>query len=292
MTEWTQAERYLLEQIRAGDAEAWTQLVERYQGRLLAFARSRGVKEADAEDLVQDSFVQFLKGLAKFRGESSVETFLFVIVRRQVAEHFRGKQSRLCRLTESLDAQSSPVELAAPDPTASWYVRRDEDRERDQGALATALRQLTDRLRDQLDFQSLQMLELLFYAQARNKDIAAILGVEEQAVGLQKHRWLAQLRRQIGQFEGSESEVDRLDPLLTQVWESQRPTCPKRTTIGGYILGSLEEPWQRYVDFHLHRLGCAFCQANLYDLQKQELANAGVLRDRIVQSTVGFMRTP
>ena len=39
MAEWTEAERYLLEQIRQGNQDAWSQLVERYQGRLHAYVR-------------------------------------------------------------------------------------------------------------------------------------------------------------------------------------------------------------------------------------------------------------
>ena len=39
MAELTQADRYLLDQIRRGDGEGWSALVARYQGRLLAFAR-------------------------------------------------------------------------------------------------------------------------------------------------------------------------------------------------------------------------------------------------------------
>src|SRR5213083_1707310 len=123
MTEWTEAERFLLGQIRGGNAEAWGQLVERYQGRLLAFARSRSVGEADAEDLVQDTFLRFLRALSEFRGEASVETYLFVILRRQVIEYFRGKRTRLCRITESFDAQEGGISIPAPDPTASWYAR-------------------------------------------------------------------------------------------------------------------------------------------------------------------------
>jgi RNA polymerase sigma factor (sigma-70 family) len=292
MTEWTEAERFLLGQIRRGDAEAWGQLVERYQGRLLAFARSRGIGQADAEDLVQDTFLRFLRGLSEFREQASIETYLFVILRRQVIEHFRGKQTHLCRLTESLDAseQSDATAPPAPDPTASWYVRRDEDQDRAKTALKFALKELADRLQRQLDFQSLQLLELLFYAQARNKNIAALLGVDEQHVGLQKHRWLKQLRKDASAALGGDASAEFPDPLLTQVWEEQRPTCPKRTTIGSYLLGSLDDPWRQYIDFHLNRLGCTFCQANLQDLQRQQQQDPTILRQRIMQSTIGFLR--
>jgi RNA polymerase sigma factor (sigma-70 family) len=290
MTELTEADRYLLGQIRAGDAAAWTQLVDRYQGRLHAFARSRRINDADADDLVQGTFLRFLKSLGTFRGESSLETYLFVILRRQVIEHFRGQRTSLCRITESLDARGEPPSVAAADPTASWYVRRDEAAERDRGLLAAALKELADRLRDDLDFRGLEMLELLFYAQARNKDAAALLGVEEQTVATHKHRWLKQLRRGVGGGNAAGGEV-AADALLTEVWETQRPTCPKRMTIGSYVLGSLDAPWQAYVDFHLNRLGCGFCQANLQDLQRQQAVDASTLRQRILQSTVGFLKT-
>jgi len=298
MPDFTDAERFLLEQVRRGDGPAWEQLVDRYQGRLLAFARSRGVKGADAEDLVQDTFLLFLRGISEFRGQASIETYLFVILRRRVIEHFRGKQTSLCRLTESLDAQEQPTQVAGAEPTASWYVRRDEKREAAKAALTAALTQLTDRLRADVDFASLQLLELLFYALARNKDIAPLLNVDEQYVALQKHRWLKQLRQRIEEQGFSqlseESSIgaseNGFDSLMTEVWQTQRPTCPKRTTIGGYVLNTLDPPWHQYVDFHLHRLGCTYCQANLHDLQKQQTTDVSTLRKRIMQSTIGFLK--
>src|SRR5436305_6371619 len=139
MPDFSDAERFLLEQVRRGDGQAWEQLVDRYEGRLLAFARSRGVKGADAEDLVQDTFLLFLRGIADFRWQASIETYLFVILRRRVIEHFRGKQTSLCRLTESIDAQEQPTQVEGHEPTASWYVRRDEKREAAKAALTAAL---------------------------------------------------------------------------------------------------------------------------------------------------------
>jgi RNA polymerase sigma factor (sigma-70 family) len=291
------AERFLLDQVRRGDAEAWGQLVERFQGRLLAFARSRGIRGADAEDLVQDTFLLFLRGLSDFRGQASVETYLFVILRRRVIEHYRGRQTSLCRLTESLDAREQPGQLADDAPTASWYARRDEQRDSAKTALAAALSEVADRLRNEPNFRDLELLELLFYAQARNKDIAALLGLEEQHVALQKHRWLKTLRQKFNEHLGRPDATDDdaasaapLDSVLTEVWQDQRPTCPKRTTIGGFLLGTLDEPWQKYVEFHLERLGCAFCRANLEDLKKLTAEDRSMLQRRILQSTIGFLR--
>ena len=58
MADITEADRYLLRQILDGNAEGWSQLVERYQGRLLAFARGRLSRREEAEDLVQEAFLR------------------------------------------------------------------------------------------------------------------------------------------------------------------------------------------------------------------------------------------
>jgi hypothetical protein len=85
---------------------------------------------------------------------------------------------------------------------------------------------------------------------------------------------------------------DAIDSLLTETWEDLRPSCPKRSTVGGYVLGTLDEPWRHYIDFHINRLGCSFCRASLEDLQQQSRQNLGSLRRRILQSTVGFFHKP
>ena len=51
MGQISEADRFLIQQIRRGNAEGWSQLVARYQGRLTAFARSQLSRKSEAEDL-------------------------------------------------------------------------------------------------------------------------------------------------------------------------------------------------------------------------------------------------
>src|SRR5256885_7605534 len=107
MAQLTEADKYLLDQIARGDSSAWAQLVQRYQGRLLAFARGRLHRIEEAEDLVQDTFIAFLESVAasKFRENASVETFLFTILRHKLIDFFRSPaKMRLCFLQEVLDS--------------------------------------------------------------------------------------------------------------------------------------------------------------------------------------------
>jgi hypothetical protein len=177
--------------------------------------------------------------------------------------------------------------------TASWYVRKDEQAGMDRSVLGGALRALLDRLKESENLRDLRVIEMLFYGQLRNKDVAKIAGIDEKHVALIKHRALNEIRDHVGGHAGSMSgSMPQPDSLVTEVWEELRLTCPKRSTIGRYLLGTLEGPWRDHVDFHVNRLGCRFCRANLDDLQKKgREEESGVFRDRILHSTVGFFKT-
>ncbi len=304
MSELTEGDRYLLEQIRTGAAEGWSQFVDRYQGRLEAFAREQLHHAADAEDAVQETFLSFLKGLDSFRGQASLETYLFSILRRKIVDTLRGRALHVCLLSDALrsgggdDPMRTDANMEARHPAASWYAVRHETEDRLRQVLSQALRDLVSHMKESLNFQHLQAVELIFYAQIRNKDVAATLSIEQTQVALLKHRFLKRMSQQAAEsgeatFEESiRDDVFAHDALITQLWEQLRPSCPKRSTIGAYLLKTLDAPWHDYVGFHLDRLGCRLCRANFDDLNRQtDEAQTAVLRDRIMQSTVGFLRT-
>lgn len=308
MSQLTEAEQYLLDQIRHGEQNAWSQLVERYQGRLIAFARSKTRDASEAEDLVQDTFVNFVRGLTSFRGQASLETYLFSILRRKIIDAYRGRRMNHCLLQDGLaadsDAEGSSAanDIAAPDPTASWYARREEDLDLKRAALAEALAALIDGYKHDLNFRDLQIVEMLFYCQVRNKDIAKAAGVGVNHVAVIKHRCLVELRERILRrlsaptdladlFTGADGPIpESADCMVAEIWQEQRLSCPKRSTLGAHLLGTLEPAWADYVRFHLDVLGCRFCRANLEDLQQQTaVENVQRFRDRIMESTVGFL---
>lgn len=83
----------LIERWRAGDERAATALVERHAPALARFAASFGERE-EVEELVQDTFVRAFASLEGFRGESSLRTWLFTILRRLLVDRRRARKRR------------------------------------------------------------------------------------------------------------------------------------------------------------------------------------------------------
>ena len=297
----TKGEQYYVDKIRQGDGQAWSDFVSRYQGRLLRFARAKLPQRADAEDVVQETFIAFVRSIGRYRGECDLETYLFALMRRKIIDSYRSAGARkVCLIQDTgetdSDEPASDLLDVVPSPvqTASWYARADEHYDRQKVALAEALTELIDGMKKALKLRDLQIIELLFYGQLPNKKVAGTMGLDEKAVALIKHRNLKQIRESVAQQQLSgEPTSEEFENLLTDLWEYYRFSCPKRNTIGAYMLGTLEPDWHQYVEFHLNTLGCRFCRANLDDLQNQSReTQQEAFQARIMESTIGFLSRP
>jgi len=69
-------ERHLLAQLRAGDESAFSEIVHRYHSTLMRLATAFHPNRAFAEEVVQDTWMAVVDGLASFRGQSSLKTWI------------------------------------------------------------------------------------------------------------------------------------------------------------------------------------------------------------------------
>lgn len=89
-------------------------------------------------------------------------------------------------------------------------------------------------------------------------------------------------------------ERDRGEHSIGAIWSRERLSCPSREQLGSYLLKALDPALQDYIDFHLHTIACAFCLANLADLQtlhKEPAPKAKERRRRYFESSAGYLRT-
>ena len=296
MSEISEAEQYLLEQIRHGDNESWQKFVLRFQGRLVAFARKQLRSAADADDVVQETFVSFIQAMNNFRGQCGLDTYLFVILRRKILNVYRQKKSLKAKILnaenyEFNDGDSSVFDLVdSNEPTASWYVRRDETKEQLFNVLSRSILDSLDDFKKTLRFDQLIVIELLFLKQVSNAEAADVSGVSAGGVGTIKHRFISKVASAVSAYSLQSNIEGNIEGMLAKVWQEYRPSCPKRSTIGAYLLGTLDDEWSDYVRRHIDSIGCEFCKANYDDLNEQnQCKGSNKLEHRIIESTIGFL---
>jgi len=66
----------LVQRFNTGDETAFVEIMERYHSKIFAVALSLLRNRADAEEIAQDTFIRAHRGLARFRGDSSLATWL------------------------------------------------------------------------------------------------------------------------------------------------------------------------------------------------------------------------
>ncbi len=67
-------------------------LFKLYAGRIKAFFRKHRLSDADASDLLQETFIKVYRSASKFQGQSKVSTWIWSIARNSMLDHFRSQR--------------------------------------------------------------------------------------------------------------------------------------------------------------------------------------------------------
>jgi RNA polymerase sigma factor (sigma-70 family) len=94
MTGPSEADSLLIQRIRQGESDAWSDLISRYEGRLLAFVESRLKHRGASEDIVQEAFIGFLNSLPNYDGKRPLESYLFSIAAHKLTDYLRREGRR------------------------------------------------------------------------------------------------------------------------------------------------------------------------------------------------------
>lgn len=82
----------LVERLRAGDQEAFSELVERLHPAMVRLAMTRVRSRAVAEEVAQDAWVGLLRGIDNFEGRSSLRSWLFrIVINRAISSGVRER---------------------------------------------------------------------------------------------------------------------------------------------------------------------------------------------------------
>lgn len=180
------ADAELVRRIRAQQPEAWEDLIVQFERRLLAFAEQRLGDRAAAEDVVQETFLGFLRALPNYHAETPLEVFLFALASHKLKDVLRQRGRRPYVSMWDRGDESTSQEPAGPARRASTLARSAERRQTEERILAQTLRDLVQSWYSRGEFERLACAELLFVLGKPNKDVAVELGISEQAVANHK----------------------------------------------------------------------------------------------------------
>ena len=173
----------LVEACRAGRTEAFSLLVQRYQGRLFpTIARLVGSPD-DAEDVLQDAFVRAFEKLDQFQGDSSFYTWIYrIAVNLALSGHRRRRVRSAAAAARRAAARRADLadESAEADPSAPL-----ERAERERIVRAAL---------DELGPEHRAVVILKDFDGRRYEEISAILDIPVGTVRSRLHRARCELR--------------------------------------------------------------------------------------------------
>jgi RNA polymerase sigma-70 factor, ECF subfamily len=181
----------LIRRLRVGDEQAFVALVERYHGSMLRIAASFVPSRAVAEEVVQDTWLAVLRGIARFEGRSSLRTWVFTILVNRA------------RSTGTREQRSIPVADTGPvvdssrfGPDGGWsspperWIEEAEDRLA-AGKLAELLRSAMD----DLPARQREVVVLRDVEGMSSEEVCDVLAISEGNQRVLLHRGRSKLRQ-------------------------------------------------------------------------------------------------
>ena len=141
---------------------------------------------SEAEEVLQTVYLKILEGKARFRGESSLKTWLFAVIRKTAATEYRRRLLRGLHLLPELD---EPKERVAPEESPTTTFERSELQNHFQSALKT------------LPKRQREALHLVFYEDLSLREAADVMGVSIGSARQHYERGKKRMRESLAQME-------------------------------------------------------------------------------------------
>jgi RNA polymerase sigma-70 factor (ECF subfamily) len=171
------ADLELARRCREGDATAFEELYRAHAARLYSVVYRMTGSAHDADDILQDVFLQAHRKLGSFRGDSSLGTWLYRLAVNQCLDALRSRHAKMRRTTDSLD-EDGAAEPSSPAPGVPTAISRLD--------LERAIAKLPDGYRAAFVLHDVEGFE--------HGEVAKLLGVSEGTSKSQVHKARLKLR--------------------------------------------------------------------------------------------------
>ena len=153
----------LLDQWCAGESLAGNTLFRRHFPSVYRFFEHK--TEGDIDDLVQETFLQCVKGRDTFKRQSSFRTYLFAIARHVLFYHWRKR----AHAAQNVDFED--ISIASLSTSIATRISKNEDRARLLAALRT------------LPLEQQILLEMYYWEGFDRDQLAEVFDVETPTIG-------------------------------------------------------------------------------------------------------------
>jgi RNA polymerase sigma-70 factor (ECF subfamily) len=191
----TDADSELVAAIAAGATERFAEIVERYARRIYSFSRRMCRDEAEAEDLVQETFLNAFRYLGEFRYETKFRNWLYRIAASTCIRRMR--RSRFAPERELSLEEIEPGAEAAFDGGVPAWARAPLDQLLDEelfDRLNRAIRELPEKYRLAVVLRDIEGFD--------TEEAAQIMGISPANLKVRLHRARMFLKEKLkGYFE-------------------------------------------------------------------------------------------
>ncbi|TDN37118.1 sigma-70 family RNA polymerase sigma factor [Hymenobacter sp. UV11] len=184
----------------ASDPQQW---LARFGDELYRFALGRVADTDTAAELVQDTFVSALGALDSFRGQASERTWLFVILKRKIIDHYR-REARSPFVPLDLSPEHAPeAEFFRPADghwreeqyPADWPAAGPDQNRADLALEQQEFQEILQLCQQRLSAQQRAVFVLRFVEELPAEDICKELGLSSANYWVLVHRAKLHLRR-------------------------------------------------------------------------------------------------
>lgn len=185
------SERAFIERLRRGDEAACAECVERHSPGVYRVALRLTGNEAEAEDVVQETFLSAFKAIDKFEGRSGLATWLYRITHNAALMRLRRKRPDQVSVD---DEEVFGEGMEVPSQLHDWCCLPERDFETSEARveMEQAIRTLPEKLRVVFVMRELEGLS--------TEETAQVLGVSIAVVKTRLHRARLQLRERLSTY--------------------------------------------------------------------------------------------
>jgi RNA polymerase sigma-70 factor (ECF subfamily) len=189
----TASDAELVALARRGAAAAFRAIMERNNRRLYRVARGVLKNDADAEEVVQETYLRAFAHLDSYAGSSALSTWLTSIALNEALGRLRRRRTMIDIDDIAATGQDDTTARVIPFPLAQPATSDPE-----HSAARTEIQRLLERAIDDLPDVFRTTFVLRFVEQMSVEETAACLGVPEETVKTRVHRAKRRLRQALG----------------------------------------------------------------------------------------------